>query len=74
MTIRTMNTRKQTRRESGAGENDGIRALFEEFSSKTSQTILQNMNIMLERSFEDFEKRLDQKLDKINEKMEVEIK
>jgi len=29
---------------------------------------------MLERSFEDFEKRLDQKLDKINEKMEAEVK
>jgi len=71
-----MNTRKLARRGSGEGgrEGDWLKTMFEEYSSKTSQTIIQSINQTLEQKFTDLERRMDQKIEKIEKKWEGELK
>lgn len=68
-----MNTRKQLRRGSGEGEGEWMKAMFEEYAHKTSQTIIKSINQSLEQKFTDLERKMEQRLEKMEKKWEGEI-
>jgi len=68
-----MNTRRQVRRGSDIPEGEGLKVLFEEFTTKTTETITQTVKKILEEKLEGLERRLEQKMDIIEKRLKNEI-